>query len=198
MLCVNLEKIVHNDRPLYRCAGYGGRPITEWPFRGFIQQHLDGNARKAEEAWVSWLVSQFLRFEYEPKSRGGMRGGSVHRFSAERASIRTAEALNDPALLSEADLRVGALVLVRRRLAMVESIRLQGYQSDLGDQIIGVHAGERVVLQGGHHRAATLHVLGYDSLPNIIVVPGWKWRVKRWRRALKSRTSTVLKNTRSG
>lgn len=186
-----LLSLVHDDRPSYIQAGYGGRSISEWPFYEFIRLYIAGYEQQCVDQWTEWLLQQFSKFQTTPKNKGGMFQGSVHRNAAEHSHVNTASALQAPELLPEEDIRKGAQMLVYKRLKMVESIKVQGYLPENGDRIAAVRKGDRVVLFGGHHRAATLYALNYQKLAGIYVYSRYQWRIRECLKTTKTTLNLV-------
>ncbi len=184
LVSVPLSNLMHDDSKAYLLEKYGARPIEEWPFYGFIQDYLAGNAHDARDRWVEWLVVQFGRYMYWRKKHGGMLGGSVHRFAQEFASCEN-ECLSDPGMISPEHVQKGAGMLVDRRLILVDSIFSDGYRPELGDRVVGVRRGRGgVMLKGGHHRAATLKALGYQELPGVEVASPFCFKARYYRKKL--------------
>jgi hypothetical protein len=177
---VFLFDIVHNERSAYIRAGYGARPISEWPFYKFILLYIRGFEEQSVKEWTDWLVGQFHEFKTTPKSEGGMFRGSVHRFASQRSCIDTLKVLESPALLTEEDVIYGVQVLIRQRLDVIDSIRVNGYCPGKSDKIFAVKKGDKIVFQGGHHRAAALYALNYKRVPQVFVYPKYLWRIRKW------------------
>lgn len=183
---VPLDRLMHNDRPAYVHAGYGGRPVEEWPFFPFIQAWLQGSEQQARRDWIQWLEEQYRLYGAVPKHLGGMRSGSVHRGAMERAGL----SIGEP---PESAVRASVEALVDRRLEMVRSIRDRGFRPEEGEPVIavpgrGAAGRQRLVLQGGHHRVATLRALGRETFPVLRRAPRiyafamvMKKRLKSWR-----------------
>lgn len=187
---VPLTRLVHNDRPAYVDAGYGARPVEEWPFFHFIRAYLQGSEQEARRDWIQWLEDQYRKYATIPKYQGGMQSGSVYRGAMERAGGATAEP-------SPGDIRASVESLVDRRLSMVRSIRDRGYRPEEGEPIIAVQGRDQtgrrcLILQGGHHRVATLCALGQATLPALRQAPRiypllmvMKKRLNGWRQRLR-------------
>ena len=167
-----ISLFVHNDRLSYVAECYGGKKVGEWPFYQFIYEYLHGDEQNARNDWVAWLEDQYSKYGTIEKSKGGMKGGSVYKGAMKNLNRQVNNIEHDS--LTAQDIRVGAELLVDRRLSLVRSIRDDGFIPGKGDRIIALmrHTGSNrvFVLQGGHHRLATLYSLGYESLPNIRII----------------------------
>jgi hypothetical protein len=166
---VPLERVRHNDRPVYVAEGYGGRPIEHFPPYGFFRLFAAGEGEEAFARFCAWYGEQFRRYAGVSKQVGGMQGGTLHRLLAEvcreAGTALPADPLAaDPALLEEA---IGRRV--RQRFDLLESIRSEGYRAERGKPVLAVRRGEDAVLLGGHHRAAVQSVLGSEVLPGVSV-----------------------------
>ena len=194
-----LDRVIHNDLPVYMEAEYGGRHIEQWPFFRFIRVYLAGREQECIFDWTEWLVREFAKYGLRRKSHGGMLRGSVHLNAARASTIETNYALRRPDVLSEADIRIGAEMLVRSRIQLVSSIAQVGYQPSLGVAVFGIKDNDCFVLKGGHHRAATLWALGYKEMPGIHVVSrnGWRYR-QCWTRAREILSFPANEITRPG
>ena len=177
---ISTKLIIHNDLDHYVESGYGGKNIKKWPFYKFIKIWLDGNYDQANNLWVNWLVDEFFKYCNEPKSKGGMYQGSVHRFAIEKLQKNKNECWLDPSLLNRTDVQLGASVLVRKRIQLIDSIINKGYQINIDDSIIAVKMNGLYVLKGGHHRAAVVYILGYKKLPGVIVYSKPLWEFRKW------------------
>lgn len=176
---VLLSNVVHDDKPVYKDAGYGAQPIPKWPFYEFIKLYTKGFQNQCVDKWSVWLFGQFSKYKLIPKRKGGMFQGSVHRFAAEESKIETLKAIKFPDLLNSKDILYGAQKLINQRLKMVESIRVNGYIPKKGEKILALKKNNKIVLKGGHHRAATLKALGYKKLPEVLIVPKCIWRIRK-------------------
>jgi hypothetical protein len=167
---VPLEQIRHDDRPVYRSEGYGGRPIESFPPFRFYRLFHEGRRDEAFETFSAWYVDQFRKYASVPKKLGGMQNGSFHRLllSISGGDSGTVLAPGSP---SEDLLRRAAMRRVEQRVALFEDIRDLGYQLARAKPVLGVRRDRNVYLTGGHHRAAALKVLGQPSLPRVSVFP---------------------------
>lgn len=196
-----LGDVVHNDLRAYLSSGYGGRHIDDWPFYFYIVMWIEGKHGDAKRLWVDWLLREFYQFGSIKKKSGGMYQGSVHRYACNCVSSDNFDrAWHRPETLDWNAACHGAHELVERRLKMVESIKNNGWRSELSDRICAVKLGpDRYVLKGGHHRAATLYALGYSVLPNVDVYSALAWRVSGWGKLVKKfARSLIHKSTRNG
>lgn len=198
-LDVMISELLHNDSRAYVQSGYGGKRIELWPFYTFMKMWVDGDHLHSRDLWIDWLVNEFYKNGFMRKSDGGMYQGSVHRYTLNYVSKSKSEAWQNPALIKEAHLRQGAASLVDKRIEMIRSVMEMGYREELADPIFAVRTGSYYVLKGGHHRAAIMHILGYDKLPCVIIYSKVSWRCKKWLVAIKrSIGSTLRLNTRNG
>ena len=165
---VELSKLLHDDRSAYVLEGYGGKGIAQWPFFYFIRQFFDDDEVKAKNRWVDWLIDQHSKYGSFEKKNGGMYGGSVQKYALDIAGCQS------PADLTDADIKHGAISLVERRIAMMRSIRDEGFNAKKNGRVIALKVlrDKKIyyVMKGGHHRAAVLFALGYASFPNVLVV----------------------------
>ena len=177
---ISINNIIHNDLQCYVDSGYGSKEIKEWPFYRFIKLWINGNDDEAQDLWVNWLVDEFFKHCLSEKSKGGMCQGSVHRFAIEYMQKNKNECWLNPSLLNRTDVQLGASLLVKKRIQLIESIINKGYQIDMDDLIIAVKINGMYVLKGGHHRAAVVCILGYKKLPGVIVYSKPLWECRKW------------------
>jgi len=177
---LKITDIIHNDLDCYAESGYGGKDIKKWPFYTFIQKLINGNSDQARRLWVNWLVNEFFKYCLVAKSKGGMYQGSVHRYAIDYVNKNKHELWLDPSLLSKIFVQKGAETLVDKRIEMIRSIINHGYQINLKDPIHAVKVKNLYVLKSGHHRATVMYILGYDTLPGVIVYTKLMWEFKKW------------------
>ena len=177
---LKLSEIVHNNLECYVQSGYGGEYIKNWPFYIFIKNWIEGDYKNSRNMWIDWLVNEFFKYNLKEKSKGGMYQGSVHSYSLNFVNDNKEKYWNNPSLLSENCVKQGAAMLVDRRIEMIRSIKDKGYQINLSDPILAVDIDGKYVLKGGHHRAAVMHVLGYEKLPKVIVYSKLLWECRKW------------------
>ncbi len=175
-----INDIVHNDLEYYIKSGYGGDHIKKWPFYKFIKMWVDGKSENARKLWAEWLVNEFNKYCLDVKSKGGMYQGSVHLYALKHINENKNKFWLNPSLIDEKYVRRGAEMLVNKRIEMIRSVKENGYQLSLADQIYAVKIGSKYVLKGGHHRAAILHVLGQNNLPGVIICSKILWEFKTW------------------
>ena len=177
---ISTNVIIHNDLECYVKSGYGSKDIKKWPFYKFIKIAIKENYEQAHSLWVNWLVDEFFKYCLEAKSKGGMYQGSVHRFAIEHVQKNKQECWLNPSLLNRTNVKLGASVLVNRRIQLIRSIINKGYQINMDDPIIAVKIKDTYVLKGGHHRAAVVYILGYKKLPGVIVYSKPLWECRKW------------------
>lgn len=177
---ISTKAIIHNDLACYVKSRYGGREIKKWPFYRFIKMWVNGNTKQASNLWVNWLVDEFFNHCSTAKSKGGMYQGSVHRYAVEHEHKYKNDCWLDPSLLDKTNIKLGALMLVNKRIKLIRSIINKGYQINMDDPIIAVKIKGKYVLKGGHHRAAVVYILGYEKLPGIIVYSKILWECRKW------------------
>tara|TARA_B100000242_G_C43022768_1_gene476051 strand:- start:557 stop:1132 length:576 start_codon:yes stop_codon:yes gene_type:complete len=177
---ISIDKILHNNLPCYIKSGYGEKEIKTWPFYIFIKMYIEGKSELSRDLWVDWLIEEFVKNCREVKSMGGMFQGSVHRYALDFIEKKKDECWSNPNLLSRADIKKGATILVNKRFDMISSILNKGYQINLDDPIIAVKIKKKYVLKSGHHRASVMHILKYDMLPEVIVYPKLLWECRKW------------------
>ena len=175
-----LNKIIHNDLFFYKKSGYGGKKIKQWPFYNFIKMWINGDCEQARNLWIDWLMGEFKKFCIEEKSKGGMYQGSMHLYTLNYIKENKEKYWLDPTLISPVDIKFGATFLVDRRIGLIQSILNNGYVINPSDQIIAVRNNNFYELKGGHHRAAIMHALGKEKLPNIMIYSKNIWELRKW------------------
>jgi hypothetical protein len=179
---VPLDRIRHNDRPVYMREGYGGQPIEAWPIYGFIQTYCEGDGEVARRDFGGWYREQLAKYWDVPVALGGMCRGSLYRLI--EASHRERGARFDGDFEHAREDIVARCIdeRVEQRLSLVEAIRRDGYRPERAGRVLAVKGRGCVYMKGGHHRAAALKALGYDVFPGLVVLPRTLlWIVRRLR-----------------
>ena len=109
-----------------------------------------------------------------------MYQGSVHRYALNYIDENKHKYWVDALLINKISIKRGAALLVDRRIELIRSIINKGYLFQLADPIFAVRKGNLYVLKGGHHRAAIMHVIGYDSLPGVKIYSKPIWEFRKW------------------
>lgn len=177
---IYLENVVHNDLEFYKKSGYGGVKIEKWPFYNFMMRWVNGDTKNAREMWVNWLISEFNKYCFEEKCKGGMYQGSVHKYALINVLKNKNKYWTNPTLIDQNKIKLGAEYLVDRRIEMINSILKNGYDLSMSDAIYAIKNKNFFILKGGHHRAALLYILGKDKIPGVIVFSNFLWRLKEW------------------
>jgi hypothetical protein len=167
---VSLDQVRHDDRPVYRFEGYGGRTIACFPPFRFYRLFHEGRRDESFERFAAWYVEQFRKYASVPKKLGGMQNGSFHRLLLSISGGDSGSVLA-PGSTSEDLLQRAAMLRAEQRMALFEGIRDLGYQVRLAKPVLGVGRDRNVYLTGGHHRAAALMVLGQPWFPRVSVFP---------------------------
>jgi hypothetical protein len=173
---VSLERLRHNDRPVYVAEGYGGRPIECFPPCRFFRLHEDGRPEEASAAFCDWYRVQFRKYAGVPKRLGGMQNGTLHRLLAEVCREAGVLLPSDPAAVDGSLLERAIALRVAQRFELLQAIRRDGYLPTRAKAVLAWRRGEDVVLTGGHHRAAALQVLDREALPAVSVFPAQAFR----------------------
>ncbi len=161
---VPLSVIRHNDLPCYHKEGYGGRPIQEWPMYKFYKEYAEGETERATQHFSEWYHEQLQRYEYTPKTEGGMYKGSLYTLIEKMGKSdydTVSDAVKDNAIRQR----------VSERFQLLENIRDHGYDSLHTEPIHAIRRNGFVYPVRGHHRAAVLQVLGKEVLPHVLVFP---------------------------
>jgi hypothetical protein len=164
---VPLASVLCDDRTYH-----GGKPIRHWPPTTFFSLYNDGLLVEAAQRYEEWYYETLFKYGDKPKLVGGMRGGAVWRkvYLAYKHAGRLF-ALED-GIWDESLVRLGITQRARERFALFESIREKGYIPTIGELIVLHRRGDQFILRrGGHHRVASLTVLGAEDLPGVWVDP---------------------------
>lgn len=167
---IPLRDLLHNDKPAYMDEGFGRQPLDQWPVHGFFKLYIQGREDEAASRFTDWYVLQFLRHATVGKARGGMYQGSLYRLieglhEEQGKGFCPSRHVVDTALLEQ-----GVRQRVTQRLSFIARIRDEGFDKHYDpDYVDGVRWNDGVIMQGGHHRAASLMVLGYHNMPRMRV-----------------------------
>jgi hypothetical protein len=161
---IPLSLIRHNDLPCYVKEGYGAKPIEMWPVYNFFSLYQHGEKEQAIQNFVTWYDEQLLKYSHTPKSEGGMCKGSLYTLIENYCNVPFEEV--DPLCKTKA-----IRERVMQRFHLFEVIQQEGYRPERAERILAFKKNGCVYLEGGHHRAAILRVLGKDTLPSVLVFP---------------------------
>ena len=152
--------------PFATLQGFGGRPINFFPPHGFYELYLR-DCSEAFNVFYSWYDMWFnVRKAWKlPMAKGGWQNGSlmktVNRVHAEYGVNMSGWDMHmaDPELIKKAiHLRIAYY------FSLLESIEKIGLVPGLDDPIKGIFESDLCYLNGGHHRVASLAVLGYQTV----------------------------------
>ena len=175
-----LDNVIHNNLFYYNKSGYGGKQIKRWPFYNFIKIWVEGNHDQARDLWIDWLVSEFNKYCKEEKSNGGMYQGSMHRYTLNYINKNKYKYWHNPSLIGTTSIKLGATLLVDKRIKLIKSIIKNGYHAKLNDPVIAVRKKNFYELKGGHHRAAIMYALKQDKLPRVKIYSKQIWEIRKW------------------
>lgn len=161
---IPLTNIRHNDLLCYMKEGYGAQAIEAWPMYRFFSLYYSGEKEMAIQSFASWYEEQLLKYHNTPKSEGGMYKGSLYTLIENYCKVPFREV--DPLCKARA-----IRERVTQRFHLFEVIQREGYRPERAERILAFKKKGLVYLEGGHHRAAILRVLGKDTLPSVLVFP---------------------------
>ena len=160
---VPINKILHDDKPAYVKEGHGGKQVHYWPVYRFYRLYHTGKKKNAKLSYINWYIDQYVKYAEINKSQGGMKGGSLDRLVKRSAGNSGNEDL----------FRNAVAIRVQQRFQLFESISFSGYRPDHNFPVAALKLnGNQYKLISGHHRAAILAVLEYDSVPDVLVFSG--------------------------
>lgn len=161
------QDLVCERLPLHAELGYAGKGIEQFPPTGFFKLHQVDRDR-AIRTFKEWYRRRFLRNEEWriDKSRGGMKGGPLHRLVLEMHGLKGSRHPPDDVPF---DPKLVDLAIERRVLyyfALLESIRRLGYDYSKGYVrcVESIYGDLEIV--AGHHRVAAVRALG---IPELVV-----------------------------
>ncbi len=165
---VPLDIIRHNDSECYCKEGFGGQPIGKWPIYSFFYSYINFDNNIAKNQFKEWYKNQFYKYYNTPKKIGGMHKGSLYRLIEEKYFIKDLK--KQMCLDNSIKFTIEKAIEFRvfQRMELLEDIRQNGYKKE-SDLIMGINKNKLIYLLGGHHRAAILKVLGYNSLPRVYI-----------------------------
>ena len=168
---VPLDLIRHNDVPVYKREGHGGKPIAAWPIYTFVKAYSEGRQDVARGEFARWYREQLMKYMEVPGELGGMFQGSLNRLIEAAHSASGAEL--HASMRNARDEIVTRCIeqRVEQRLSLVDAIRRDGYVLQRASRVMAVKSRGCVYLKGGHHRAAILKALGYQAFPRLVVLP---------------------------
>lgn len=166
---VPIAAIRCDDKPFMATLGHGSRPITEFVvYQAFCTYLADppvGRQMLQDWYWDWWVHKRAWQVH---KRLGGGRGGTLW------SAARTAHALANkpfPENMASAEpelLKAAITQVAGHRLALLLSIRDNGYCNDPANPIRGIVRNHRLILTDGHHRVAALAALGHSKVPLVI------------------------------
>jgi hypothetical protein len=183
-----IERLRCNINPVAEAQGFSGRSITAFPACRAFHRYLDEPAAGVDEL-SGWYREQVFdrRFWRHPKEEGGMATGSLAR-AVERLHRQQGLPWTGFETARRNLIEAGIRERVDHYFQLLESIRRDGFRSDLGPPI-RCWAREGVyVLINGHHRVSALEALGHRTAP-VEVLPLFRLRRavrdgrRRWARA---------------
>ncbi len=159
--------------------GYGGKPILEFPpytFMAIYQKGLQEEAKQKYQAWYYDLIINKGYFNY-PKKRGGFQNGKLFNKIVRLHELEEITINDQLGNLDENLVRKAIDQLVNERFELFDIIEENGYDTEIADTILVTkNRGKYYLEGGGHHRACILKVLGCDSIPECIVMPGFIYK----------------------
>ena len=153
----DIASVRHDPGPPYNLEGYGGLPVDEWPIYRFFHRYVQGRPEQAVQDFADWYEVQYGRYGDIPKSRGGLKGGSLDRLILRNASegISAQESF---------------VIRAQQRFELLMSIRDNGYRPVMKSPVIGLRrvGGRELFILNGHHRVAALAALGMQQVPSLL------------------------------
>lgn len=161
---IRIESVRHNGREAYVKEGFGLKPIHHFPPYTFFSLYLNGSEAEAFKLYKEWYLDQFNKYRFTEKSVGGMKNGTLFRLIKNEHLNHQIELMDNLENMDQKIFEKSVETRVEQRFALLESIRIFGYQ-DAGDAIFGeVQNDDSIVLKGGHHRCSILMALGYREV----------------------------------
>jgi hypothetical protein len=162
---VLIDSVRISDLKFYIEEGHGGMHISSFPPYLFFKMYLSGDVYRAISNFVVWYDCQFQKYFNIPKSEGGMKKGSLHKLIIQRHKDNGINLNEDDIINLSSDIYMQAIKeRVQQRFDLLESIKNNGYKKINKDVIFAIKKGDNIYLQGGHHRCAIRHLLGYKYI----------------------------------
>jgi hypothetical protein len=166
---VLLDEIMHNDSPCYIKEGFGGKRIEHWPMYSFFCQYVSGNKGEAIANFSLWYRDQFDKYCKVSKRYGGMLNGSLYKLIQNRHRIKFGRRFKNLEEVKPAFIDMVILERVTQRMELLDDIMKNGYIINKNYSIAASFNNNKIIIEDGHHRAAILKALGYESLPCIFL-----------------------------
>lgn len=145
--------------------GWGGKKITELPMYKFFDTYINVNKEKAFKDMYDYYFEETITSGkiFITKKNGGLKGGTlyhkIHNEHKKRGIILDKNLTNLNIDIVEYIIKLR----VKCRLNMIESIKLNGYNPSY-DFVQVVKKDNYFYITAGHHRTATMHLLGYKKI----------------------------------
>lgn len=166
---VPIDKIRCQMTPFSEQQGFSGKPIEAFPPCRFFKMYAS-YPEQGFEAFCTWYREWFVEKQgwKISKKGGGMAGGSLARAVIRLHDEKLRIQLNDirqahPELLEEA-----IRLRVRHYLDLFDSIHQNGFINTYSP-VNGACMNGLYYLNKGHHRVASLWVLGYKDIEIEII-----------------------------
>jgi hypothetical protein len=166
---VLLDDIRHNDSLCYVREGFGGRKIEHWPMYSFFCQYVSGNKGEAIANFSQWYRNQFEKYCKVSKRYGGMLNGSLYKLIQKRYRMESGRRFKNPDDVKPAIIDMAILEKVTERMELVDDIMKNGYMINKNHPVVASLNNNNIIIENGHHRAAILKALGYESIPGILL-----------------------------
>jgi hypothetical protein len=165
--------------------GWADKPISNLPIYPFFKLYIDGHKDEALNEMTAYYFNIAIdnKAIYIDKKDGGMKYGSTFQ-AISKLHKDMGIVLNED--LSNLDLDITKTAIQNRifaRFRMIDSIIKNGYSPSC--QLIHAKSNINDIyhLTDGHHRVATMDILGYKTIPLAVNKP---WSVKKIRRLLRT------------
>jgi len=184
---VPIEQIYTEKTTASLRDGWGNKQISHLPIYKFFKLYLEGYKKEAYDSMTEYYLDIAINKKaiYIKKEDGGMKNGSTFQL-VDKLHKELGITLNKD--LTNLDINITKKAIQQRvqyRFNMIDSIKKHGYSPSC--QLI--HASyskdtNKYFLTDGHHRVATMDILGYKSIPLAINKPVIIKRIRRILRIL--------------
>ncbi len=166
---VLLDDIRHNDSLCYIREGFGGRKIEYWPMYSFFCQYVSGDKDEAITNFSRWYRGQFNKYCKVSKRYGGMLNGSLYKLIQKRLRIEFGRHFKNPEEVKSAFIDMVIHERVTQRMELLDDIIKNGYIINRSYPVVARLNNNKIFIEDGHHRAAILKALGYESIPGAFL-----------------------------
>jgi hypothetical protein len=166
---VPIESLIYRARDWTLAEGFGGKSLRCWPVSDFYRLYHRGRRDRARQEYEAWYYELFVKYGFGCRDGDGLQTRSIYRAieALHRQNLRPFRSGADGAIFDQTLVKTAIASRVDAWLMLFESIHREGYHWRRGKLIRLTRTRDGLMLGEGHHRAASLLVLGAPILPRV-------------------------------